>query len=100
MRLNNYFLIFSLALTLASCEKSDVDPALSAPFQAPIEEYFRNNSYGMAISRFKAVGIEGDQASITASLHAADAPQVHVTWKFEVEKRDGNWFVVRHQVLE
>jgi hypothetical protein len=53
---------------------------------------------GMAVHAFKSISVEGDGATASVSLYAADVPQVKVRWRFVFAKgADGAWSVSSHK---
>jgi hypothetical protein len=98
-RMNGLYLagVILIALALAGCRggEPEVD---SAPFKQAIETYLRGKSMGMAVHAFKSISVEGDGATASVSLYAADVPQVKVRWRFVFAKgADGAWSVSSHK---
>jgi hypothetical protein len=91
----------SLALfcgCLAGCgkSKSSVDPA---PFKAAIAKYLDQNNMAMVVKEVKeGPTVEGDTATLVASLTRADVGGPSTTWTFRFEKSpDGTWKAVGHE---
>ena len=76
--------------------KSTVD---SAPFESAIAAYLDRNNMGMAVKEVKeGPTVDGDTATLVASLTRADVGGPSVTWTFRFEKEaDGSWRAVSHE---
>jgi len=92
-----------LAALLASCvlagcgePESTVDPA---PFESAIAQYLDQNNMAMAVKEVKeGPTVEGDTASLVASLTHAELGGPAVTWEFQFERNpDGTWMAVSHK---
>ena len=84
--------------TLIGCGEPEVtvDPA---PFKSAIATYLDRNNMAMAVKEVKeGPTVEGDTATLTASLTHAELGGPSVTWEFRFEKNaDGSWKVVSHE---
>ena len=71
----------------------------SAPFQSAIATYLDRNNMGMAVKEVKqGPSIDGDTATLVASLTRADVGGPSVTWTFRFERSpDGRWTAVSHE---
>jgi hypothetical protein len=94
-----FVLLAALVCFTAGCDKSaapDVDPQ---PFEAAIARYLDQNNMGVALKDIKAgPTIEGQTATLTASLHHATMGGPAVTWTFRFEQdAGGTWKAVSHK---
>jgi hypothetical protein len=73
-----------------------VDPA---PFEAAIATYLDRGNMAMALQEIKkGPTVDGDTATLTASLAHAELGGPRVTWEFRFEKGpDGSWNCVSHE---
>jgi hypothetical protein len=87
-----------LCAWLAGCggSESAVD---SGPFEAAIVRYLDQNNMRMAVKEIKeGPTLDGDSATLVASLTRADVGGPSVTWTFRFEKDgDGTWKAVGHE---
>ena len=83
--------------TLIGCGEPEVtvDPT---PFKAAITTYLDRGNMAMAVKEVKeGPTVDGDTATLTASLTHAQLGGPSVTWDFRFEKSpDGAWKVVSH----
>lgn len=88
--------LFCGCLTGCSEPKSSIDPA---PFKAAIATYLDQNNMGMVVKEVKeGPTVEGDAATLVASLTRADVGGPSTTWTFRFEKdADGTWKAVGHE---
>ena len=86
-------------LTWTGCGKPKGPAVDSEPFEAAVAAYLDNHNMALAIKEVKAgPTVDGDKATMTASLTHAELGGASVTWEFEFEKgADGSWKAVRHQ---
>lgn len=95
-------LILLLATLVATgCGRSSgttasVDPE---PFKKAIADYLERNNMAMALKEIKQGPlVEGDTATLTASLTHATLAGPAVTWEIHFEKdRHGSWRAVSHK---
>ncbi|TVS21042.1 MAG: hypothetical protein EA424_00915 [Planctomycetaceae bacterium] len=92
-------LLAAIVCLSAGCGKtasSDVDPQ---PFEAAVARYLEQNNMGVALKDIKAgPAVEGQTATLTASLHHATMGGPAVTWTFRFERdADGTWKTVSHK---
>ncbi len=84
--------------TLIGCGEPEVtaDPG---PFKSAIATYLDRNNMAMAVKEVKeGPTVDGDTATLTASLTHAELGGASVTWEFRFEKSaDGSWNVVSHK---
>lgn len=76
------------------------EPAIDAgPFKEAVARYLDENNMALAIKEVKTGPlVEGNKATMTASLTHAELGGPSVTWQFEFERSaDGQWKAVRHQ---
>ena len=87
-----------VSCSLVGCGEPEVtvDPA---PFEAAIATYLERGNMAMAVKEIKkGPTVEGDTATLTASLTHAELGGPSVTWDFRFEKNaDGSWNVVGHE---
>ena len=87
-----------VGFALVGCGEPEVtaDPA---PFKAAIATYLERGNMAMAVKEIKkGPTVEGDTATLTASLTHAELGGPSVTWEFRFEKDpDGAWKVVSHE---
>jgi hypothetical protein len=71
----------------------------AAPFESAIATYLDRNNMGMAVKEIKeGPTVDGDTATLVASLTRADVGGPSVTWTFRFEKStDGTWTAVSHE---
>ena len=91
-------LVFVCCLWLAGCggSESTVD---SGPFESAIARYLDRNNMGMAVKEIKeGPTVDGDTATLVASLTRADVGGPSTTWTFRFEKNaDGTWNALSHE---
>jgi hypothetical protein len=90
-----------LLTALAGCGKPSEPAADPQPFKAAIATYLERNNMAMAVKEIKEGPlVEGNAATLTASLVHAQMPGPAVQWQFTFEKgQDGQWRTVRHKAL-
>lgn len=79
---------------------SDSAPAVDdTAFREAIREYLQANNMAMAIKEVKkGPNVQGDTATLTASMTHEKLGGPSVTWDFQFSKRpDGSWEVTRHE---
>jgi hypothetical protein len=71
----------------------------STPFEEAIATYLDRGNMAMAVKEIKkGPTVEGDTATLTASLTHAELGGPAVTWDFRFEKDpDGSWKVTSHE---
>lgn len=92
-------LLAALACLAAGCGKSAAPIVDSQPFEVAIARYLDQNNMGVALKDIKAgPTVEGQTATLTASLHHATMGGPAVTWTFRFEQHaDGTWKAVSHK---
>ena len=92
-------LLAALACLSPGCGKSAAPIADPKPFEAAVARYLDQNNMAMALKDIKAgPTIEGQTATLTASLHHATMRGPAVTWTFRFEQdADGTWKAVSHK---
>jgi len=88
------------ALLLAlGCGKTQSANAAPEPFKKAIAEYLERNNMAMALKEIKeGPTVEGNTATLTASLTHATLSGAAVTWKIRFEKAaDGTWKAVSRE---
>ena len=92
-------LLAALACLSAGCDKSATPIVGSQPFEAAVARYLDQNNMGVALKDIKAgPTVEGQTATLTASLHHATMGGPAVTWTFRFEQdADGTWKAVSHK---
>ncbi len=87
-----------LGTALGGCggKQSMADPE---PFKKAIAEYLERNNMAMALKEIKqGPQVDGNTATLTASLTHAALGGPAVTWQIRFEKdRDGAWKAVGHK---
>ncbi len=81
---------------MAGCgeKKAAVD---TTPFSQAVVVYLDENDMALRIKAIKTgPDIDGDKATMTASMTRAQVGGPSVTWVFEFKKQNGTWTVVRH----
>ncbi len=70
-----------------------------APFRAAIADYLKANNMALKVKNIKeGPVVEGEQASLSASLTHEQLGGPSVTWKFQFAKQpDGDWRVTMHE---
>lgn len=83
----------------AGCGKSTEATVDSGPFEEAVAKYLDEHNMALAIKAVKEGPlVDGDTATMTASLTHAELGGASVTWKFEFEKgADDGWKAVGHQ---
>jgi hypothetical protein len=97
--LRTLVLLAALACFSLGCSESAAPVVDSQPFEAAVARYLDQNNMGVALKDIK-VGptIEGQTATLTASLHHATMGGPAVTWTFRFEQDDdGSWKTVSHE---
>lgn len=93
-----FLLAAVLGATAAGCggKGSSADPE---PFKKAIADYLERNNMAMALKEIKqGPVVEGNAATLTASLTHAALGGPAVTWQIRFEKdRDGAWKAVSHK---
>jgi hypothetical protein len=92
-------LLVALACLLTGCGRSAAPSVDPQPFEAAVARYLDQNNMAMALKDIKAGPIiEGQTATLTASLHHATMRGPAVTWTFRFEQdADGTWKAVSHK---
>jgi ketosteroid isomerase-like protein len=87
-----------LGAAAAGCVRQESRPD-PEPFKKAIAEYLERNNMAMALKEIKQGPlVEGDTATLTASLTHAALGGPAVTWQIRFEKqRDGGWRAVSHK---
>src|SRR5687767_14545115 len=89
----------SLLLLMAACNgpSSAVD---DTPFRAAVASYLQSNNMAMKIKEVKeGPVIDGNTATLTASMTHEQLSGPSVTWKLQFAKQsDRSWQVTRHEV--
>jgi hypothetical protein len=88
--------LVALPLSCGKSESSTVDPE---PFKAAVAQYLDRHNMAMALKQIKAgPTVEGQTATLTASLQHATIPGPAVTWTFRFEQNaDRSWNAVSHK---
>jgi hypothetical protein len=91
-------LLAVLACLSTGCGKSAAPSVDPQPFEAAVAQYLDQNNMGVALKDIKAgPTIEGNTATLTASLHHPTMRGPAVTWTFRFEQGvDGTWKAVSH----
>ena len=92
-------LLAALVCLAAGCGKSAAPDVDSRPFEAAVAQYLDQNNMAMALKDIKAgPTIEGNTATLTASLQHATMRGPAVTWTFRFEQdAGGTWKAVSHK---
>ncbi len=87
-----------LFVPLLGCRGAAVPTVDSGPFEEAVVKYLDEHNMALAIKEVKAGPVvDGETATMTASLTHAELGGAAVTWDFEFEKAgDGGWKAVRH----
>ena len=88
--------LFFCALLGCGEPEVTVDPT---PFKSAIATYLDRGNMALAVKEVKeGPTVDGDTATLTASLTHAELGGPSVTWEFRFEKNaDGSWKVVSHE---
>lgn len=88
-----------LFVSLLGCGGTEGPAVDSGPFEAAVVKYLDEHNMALAIKEVKAGPVvDGETATMTASLTHAELGGAAVTWDFEFEKAgDGGWKAVRHE---
>jgi hypothetical protein len=87
-----------MVVALGSCSRSPaaVDPA---PFEAAVTQYLARNDMAMRMKEIRqGPTVDGDQATMSASLTHRDLGGPSVVWQIQFQRgKNGQWTVVGHQ---
>jgi hypothetical protein len=88
-----------LLVSLLGCGGAAGPAVDSGPFEAAVVKYLDEHNMALAIKEVKAGPVvDGETATMTASLTHAELGGAAVTWDFEFEKAgEGGWKAVRHE---
>lgn len=87
-----------LVLAQAGCRKPGPTKDVTAPFEAAIAAYLKQNSMGMKLIEFKSLTVTGDTATGVATMQEAESLYaLKVTWEFTFRKDKTGWTAVSHK---
>jgi hypothetical protein len=91
-------LILLVTSLLVGCSRPAA-PVDETPFREAIGQYLQSNSMAMKIKEIKqGPVVEGDSASLQASMTHEKLGGPSVTWHFQFTRgADGSWQVIRHE---
>ncbi len=90
--------VVALAVAASGCGESK--PAVdSAPFEAAVSDYLARNDMALRLKKIRqGPTVDGDRATMSASMTSRDVGGMSVVWEIEFQRRaDGQWTVVGHQ---
>lgn len=73
-------------------------PIDSEPFEPAIVQYLKSNNFGMSVTEFESLTVDGDNAEASCKLkEASGLYDMTVTWKFKLVKKGDSWKVLSHK---
>jgi hypothetical protein len=95
---NSLAMLVVVVAALAGCGKSQpaVDPA---PFEAAVNQYLQRNDMALKIKEIRqGPTVDGDRATMTASMTSRDVGGFSVVWEIQFQRgANGQWTVTGHQ---
>lgn len=90
--------LVALLFTLSGCDDAPAaaDPA---PFESAVARYLTRNDMALRLKEIRQGPlVDGDQATMSASMTHRDLGGPSVVWEFQFRRGDdGQWTVVSHQ---
>ena len=97
-QIRSVVLAAGMTLTIVGCSSSSstVD---DKPFREAVNQYLQANNMAMKIKEIKqGPVVNGDSATLTASMTHEKLGGPSVTWEFHFTKRaDGSWQATKHE---
>lgn len=93
-------ILLGLVVAAGGCEKATAPPAGVEPaLSAAVAAYLARRDMDLAIAAYKSFRMSDDGRQAEAEIamrHAGEGPRVTARFRFEFERRDGDWHVVSH----
>ena len=91
-------LLGTAVLLACGCAKKGPARAETAPFEAAIAAYLKQNNLGMKVAEFKSLTVTGDSATGTVAMQEAEGMyDLKVTWVFTFRKDKDGWKAVSYK---